>query len=247
MMASSLFQILNISRQDMLSRLLELDTTSNNLANVSTIGYKSQRSNFQELLQQAQLSGGYLASTQIMTGQGSFRNTGNALDLGIEGEGYFQMRTADGQIAYSRDGQFQLDGSLNIVNGSGQRLVWQGQIPAGAEAIQVEPNGTVLTRQGTTWTQAGQIQLARFTNPSALLEKGQNLYAPSANSGPAQVGNPGTAIYGAIQAGQLEQSNVDSAKEMTDMILLQRDFQISTRVFQTTDTMIQQAIQMRRI
>ena len=246
-MASSLFQILNISRQDMLSRLLELDTTSNNLANINTIGYKRQRSNFQELLQKAQLSGGFLASTQLMPDQGAFRNTGNALDLGIEGDGYFQMRTADGQLAYSRDGEFALDGALNIVNGSGQKLVWQGQIPAGAEAIQVEPNGTVMTRQGTVWTQAGRIQLARFTNASALLEKGKNLYLPSANSGAAQVGNPGTAPYGALQAGQLEQSNVDSAQEMTDMILLQRDFQISTRVFQTTDTMIQQAIQMRRI
>jgi flagellar basal-body rod protein FlgG len=246
-MASSLFQILNISRQDMLSRLLELDTTSNNLANVSTTGYKSQRSNFQELLQKAQLSGGRMASTQMLTGQGSFNNTGNALDLGIEGEGYFQMRTADGQTAYSRDGQFQLDSSLNIVNGSGQKLIWSGQIPATSEAVQVEPNGTVLTRTGTTWTQAGQIQLARFTNASGLLEKGQNLYLPSANSGPAQVGNPGTTLLGSIQAGQLEQSNVNSAAEMTNMILLQRDFDISTKVFQTTDTMIDQAIQMRRI
>lgn len=246
-MTDSLYHILNISRQDMRARLQELDTTSNNLANVNTVGYKSTRINFQELLKQAQQDGVYLPSTELLTDQGTLRTTGNGLDLALTGTGYFQIRMADGQIGYSRDGQFHLDGSLNIVNSSGARLVWQGTIPAGAEEVEVQKDGKVMTRQGETWTQAGQIQLARFVNPSALLEKGQNLYLPNENSGSAQLGIPGSAPYGEIQAGALEQSNVDSARDMTEMMLLQRDFQISVRAFQQTDTMISEAIQMRRI
>jgi flagellar basal-body rod protein FlgG len=246
-MSGSLFQILNISKQDMISRLLNLDTISNNLANINTVGYKRTRANFQELLQQAQMAGVTLPSTQLMTDQGSLRLTGNALDLALSGEGYFQVRMPDGQIGYTRDGQFDLDANLNIVNASGMRLVWSGTVPAGTEAVKVDRDGTVSTRQGITWTPAGQIQLARFTNPSALLEKGQNVYAPNLNSGAAQLGNPGTTSFATIEAGNLEQSNVDSAEAMTRMILTQRDFQISTRVFQATDTMIGEAIQMRRI
>ena len=245
-MSNSLFQILNISRQDMLSRLLQLDSTSSNLANVNTIGYKQQRTNFQELLQKAQMSGIYLPSTQMMTEEGSLRPTGNALDLALTGDGYFQVRQMDGQIGYTRNGEFQLDANLNIINANGMKLIWQGQVPPTAEAVKVELDGTVLTRQGTTWTQAGRIQLARFTNPSGLTDKGKNVYTPNNNTGAAQVGNPATALFGTIQAGALEQSNVNSAEEMTNMILLQRNFQISTRVFQTTDTMIAQAISMRR-
>jgi flagellar basal-body rod protein FlgG len=246
-MTDSLYHILNISRQDMRARLQELDTTSNNLANINTIGYKSSRINFQELLKQTQQDGVYLPSTELLTDQGTLRTTGRGLDLALTGNGYFQIRMADGQIGYSRDGQFSLDSNLNIVNSSGMRLVWQGTIPAGAEEGEVQKDGRGMTGQGEIWTQSGQIQLARFTNPSALLEKGQNLYVLNENSGSAQLGIPGAAPYGEIQSGALEQSNVDSARDMTEMMLLQRDFQISVRAFQQTDTMISQAIQMRRI
>lgn len=245
-MANSLFHILNISRQDMLARLQELDTTSNNLANINTVGYKSQRINFQELLKQTQQNGVFLPSTQVMTDQGTLRNTGNGLDLGLTGTGYFQVKMADGQVGYSRDGQFNLDANHDIVNASGMRLVWQGKIPEDAEEVEVQLDGKLMTRQGSAWTQAGQIQLARFTNPSALMEKGKNIYVPNQNSGSPQLGNPGTVPFGDIRAGTLEQSNVDSAGEMTRMMLLQRNFQISVRSFQQTDTMISEAIQMRR-
>lgn len=245
-MSGSLFTTLHISKQDMISRLQDLDTTSSNLANVNTIGYKSTRANFQELLQKAQMGGVSLPSTQLLTDQGSLRETGNALDLSISGEGYFQVQMPGGQTGYSRDGELTLDAALNIVNSSGMKLIWQGQIPAGAEAVKVLQDGTVQTRIGTTWTQAGQISLARFTNPSGLVEKGNNVYQPNLNSGAATLGNPMTANFGTIVSGSLEQSNVDSSREMTRMIAIQRDFQISTRAFTTTDTMIDQAIQMRR-
>ncbi len=245
-MSGSLFTTLHISKQDMISRLQDLDVTSNNLANVNTIGYKGTRANFQELLQKAQMAGVALPSTQLLTDQGSLRQTGNALDLSISGAGYFQVQMPNGQTGYTRDGQFTLDANLNIVNGSGMKLIWQGAIPAGAEAVKVEQNGAVQTRIGTTWTNAGQIQLARFTNPAGLVEKGNNVYQPNQNSGAAQVGAPLAANFGLIQSGSLEQSNVDSAREMTQMIAIQRDFQISTRAFTATDTMIEQAINMRR-
>ena len=213
----------------MVTRLQGLDNISNNLANINTIGYKSQRTNFQELLVQAQLSGVQLTSTQFMPGQGSFRSTGNALDVGISGDGYFQVTMPNGQVGYTRDGQFQLDANLNLVSSSGMKLVWQGQLPAAAEAVQILPDGTVNVRVGTAWTRAGQVQLARFTNPTALQTKGQNVVVPTLNSGAAQVGNPGSPLFGTIESGVLEQSNVDSAEEMTNMMLTQRDFQISTR------------------
>jgi flagellar basal-body rod protein FlgG len=243
---TSLFQILHISKQDMLSRLVDLDNTSNNLANINTIGYKSTRTNFQEMLKQAQLSGVSLPSTQLLTDQGSLRNTGNALDLAVSGDGFFQVRMPDGTTGYTRDGEFTLDANLNIVNASGMRLIWTGTVPAASEAIQVDKNGNVQSRQGTTWTNIGQISLARFVNASGLFEKGKNVYTATQNSGAPQVGNPGAANFGQIQSGYLEQSNVNSADAMTQMISTQRDFQISTRAFQTTDTMIGQAIQMRR-
>jgi flagellar basal-body rod protein FlgG len=246
MMSGSLFTTLHISKQDMISRLQDLDTTSNNLANVNTIGYKSTRANFQELLQKAQMGGVSLPSSQLLTDQGTLRQTGNALDLSISGDGYFQVQMPGGQTGYSRDGELTLDANLNIVNSSGMKLIWQGQIPAGTEAVKVLQDGTVQSRIGTTWTQAGQISLARFTNASALVEKGNNVYQPNLNSGAATLGNPMTANFGTIVAGSLEQSNVDSSREMTQMIAIQRDFQISTRAFTTTDTMIDQAIQMRR-
>lgn len=245
-MPNSLFQILNISRQDMVTRLQALDNISNNLANINTIGYKRQRTNFQELLSKAQLSGVQLTSTQFMPDQGSFRSTGNVLDLAIAGDGYFQVTMPNGQVGYTRDGQFTMDNSLNLVNSAGMKLVWQGKLPTGAESIQIQPDGTVNVRVGSTTTRAGQIQLARFTNPTALLETGKNVYVPTLNSGTAQVTNPGATGMGLLESGVLEQSNVDSAEEMTNMMLTQRDFQISTRVFQTTDSMISLAIQMRR-
>jgi len=118
-MSSSLFSTLNISRQDMLTRLLDLDVVGDNLANVNTAGFKASRTNFQELLAKAQKEGIYLPGTQALMGQGSIRSSGNSLDWAIEGEGFFQVRLPDGRTGYTRDGQFNLDGTLRLVNASG--------------------------------------------------------------------------------------------------------------------------------
>jgi flagellar basal-body rod protein FlgG len=245
-MADSLFQILNISQQDMLARLLDLDVTSNNIANINTVGYKQNRANFQELLQQKQQSGVYLQPTQLLTYQGSLVQTTNPLDLSISGEGFFQVKLPDGRTAYTRNGQFSLDSNHKIVSPDGYPLVWQGQIPATSEEVQVQPDGTVYSRTGTQWTQAGTIQIATFLNPTALEINGSNTYLATPASGAAKTGAPGSATYGQIKSSSVEQSNVNLATEMTHMMALQRSFQISSKTFQQTDTMISEAILMRR-
>lgn len=243
----SLFHTLNISKVDMLNRLLDLDVVSNNLANVNTIGYKANRSNFQELLAENGMKDGInLSSTQMLLQQGSLQNTGNSMDWGIEGEGFFTVTLPDGSTAYTRDGHFQLDAENNLVSGSGYPLVWQGTLPADTYSVSVSPQGQVSALTETGWTEVGTVQLARFANPTALTSYGQNVFLESATSGPVQLSAPGQNGYGIIRAQSLEQSNVDMSREMTHMMTLQRSFQISTRLFQQTDSMINLAINMRK-
>lgn len=245
-MSDSLFHILNISQSAMLSQLQNLDMTSNNLANVSTAGFKSARGNFQELLNKAQLEGTKLSATQLLMTQGALRTSDNPLDVAIQGEGFFQVRLTDGRTAYTRDGELHIDANRNLVTSTGERLIWQGQLPQTFDEIAITPNGTVNVRVGTTWSQAGTIRTARFTNPSGLQGYGQNLWLATPESGQAQVGTPGATNFGSLQSGAIEGSNVNIADEMTNMTILQRAFDMSTRAFQTTDTMISQAIHMRK-
>jgi flagellar basal-body rod protein FlgG len=246
-MSSSLFHTLNISRQDILSRLLDLDVVSNNLANMNTAGFKASRPNFQELLNQRTLEGVTLASTQGLMQQGALRNSANPLDWAIQGEGFFQVRLPDGTIGYTRDGQFLLDSSRQLVTAAGYRLIWNGQIPDGTTDVYIQPDGSVqVTLQDGTRRIAGQVQLARFVNPSGLIAQGHNVWLASEASGAAQVGTPGAANFGMIAAHAVEQSNVDLSSEMTRLMSLQRAFQMSVRTFQQTDTMIAQALNLRK-
>ncbi len=245
-MSDSLFHILNISQSAMLSQLQNLDTTSNNLANINTAGFKSTRGNFQELLNKAQLEGIKLSASQLLMTQGALRASDNPLDVAIQGEGFFQVRLTDGRTAYTRDGELHIDGNRNLVTSTGERLIWQGQLPQTFDEVAIDPSGVVRVRVGTTWSQAGTIQTARFTNPTGLLGYGQNLWLETPESGKAQVGVPGSTNFGSLQSGAIESSNVNIADEMTNMTVLQRAFDMSTRAFQTTDTMISQAIHMRK-
>jgi len=230
----------------MLSRLSDLDTVSNNLANVNTAGFKQSRANFQELLTQGSPNGVQLSATQVMADQGAFKTTDNPLDLAVSGNGFFAVTLPDGKTAYTRDGELHIDPTQGLVNASGYRLVWQGSIPANSEEIQVQPDGTVRSRQGTTWVQVGTIPLSVFTNPSGLQSNGENLWLASAASSPAKSGTPGSAGFGKICASTIEQSNVNLADEMTHLMSLQQAFQMSVRTFQQTDGMISEAIHMRK-
>jgi flagellar basal-body rod protein FlgG len=246
-LSSSLFHILNISRQDMLGSLNDLDVTSNNLANVNTAGFKSSRANFQELLDKASQNGSHLSATQVLTSEGSIRETDRTLDWAVQGEGYFAMKLPGGETGYTRDGQFDLDSQRQLVNSSGLLLNWEGQVPEGTEDVSVQPDGTVLGLQGGNWDKIGTVQLTRFPNPSGLHENGQNIWMETEASGKAETKAPGTAGFGWIQAQSVEQSNVDLSNEMTHMMTLQRAFQMSVRTFQQTDQMITQAIHMRKV
>jgi flagellar basal-body rod protein FlgG len=246
-MSSSLFSTLNISRQDMLTRLLDLDIVGDNLANVNTAGFKSSRTNFQELLAKAQKEGIYLPATQALMGQGTLRTSENSMDWAIEGEGFFQVRLPDGRTAYTRDGQFNLDGNRRLVNSSGYPLIWSGQIPADIASVSIQPDGTVTgTLQDGTAATLGKVQLARFANPSGLFGNGNNVWLATASSGAAQTGAPGSTNFGVTRANSVEQSNVDLAGQMTQLMTDQRTFQMSVKAFQQTDVMIQQAINLRK-
>lgn len=245
-MGSNVTQLLYVSRSAMLARLMDLDAVGNNLANVNTPGYKATRVNFQELMHQADINGLHPASTQALQAPGSLRTTSSGLDLAITGEGFFAVQLPDGETAYTRDGSFTLDSNNEIVSASGMRLIWNGQLPAEVDEVHVNPDGTVMARQDAGWIQAGQIELTRFANPTALQGYGQNLWLPTAASGAAQTGAARTGDFGSVQGNALENSNVNLSEEMTHMIALQRAYSLSVRAFQQSDQMFGLAVQMRR-
>lgn len=246
-MPYSLFNTLTISRQDMLSRMNDLDVTSNNLANINTSGYKANRSNFQEMLNQQLKEGSRAVATQLMPAQGFLRDSENPLDWAIQGEGFFSVTLPDGTIGYTRDGQFTLDADRNIVTARGNLLVWDGEIPEGATDIRIQSDGTVtaLDADGQT-TDIGTVQLTRFPNPSGLTGFGDNVWLESDASGAAQEGEPGSETFGLISSHKVEQSNVDISQELTHLMTLQRSFSMSLTAFQQTDLMISQAINLRK-
>lgn len=246
-MSSSLYHTLNISRQDMMSRLNDLDVTSNNLANINTAGYKTSRSNFQEMLDKQVKEGTKLASTQMMPVQGSVKITENPLDWAIQGDGFFSITLPDGKTGYTRDGQFSLDANGQLVTASGYVLAWDGTILEGMTDISIHPDGSVtaFNADGTN-AALGTVQLTRFSNPTALANKGDNIWLETAASGAAQTGAAGSENYGQITRNMIEQSNVDLSQEMTHLLTLQRSFSMSIKAFQQTDLMISQAINLRK-
>jgi len=245
-MSSSLFHTLNISRQDMLSRLNDLSVTSNNLANINTAGYKASRANFQEFLNK-QLEGSKLVSTQRLPTQGAMKTSENPLDWAIQGDGFFSVTLPDGTLGYTRDGQITLDADRNLVTASGYPLVWDGTIAEGMTDISIGSDGavTALNADGTS-AAVGTVQLTRFTNPTALKDNGNNVLLETTTSGAAQTGAAGSENFGTISGKMVEQSTVDISQEMTHMITLQRSFSMSIKAFQQTDTMISEAINLRK-
>jgi flagellar basal-body rod protein FlgG len=246
-MPSSLFSTLNISSQDILNRLRALDVTSNNLANVNTSGFKSNRSNFQEMLADQLKEGTRVVHTQLMLNQGSLVDSSNPLDWAIQGEGYFSVTLPNGDTGYTRDGEFKLDADRNIVNTNGYPLVWDGEVPENAVDITIQQDGTVtaLDADGQR-TDIGTLQLTRFPNPTGLTGYGDNVWLESDSSGAAQTGAPGEEGFGIIASHKLEQSNVNLGRELSRLMTLQRSFSMSISAFQQTDSMISMAINLRK-
>jgi flagellar basal-body rod protein FlgG len=239
---------------------LNIDNIAHNLANVNTTGFKQRRTQFQDLLYQNLVAPGSSASTstEVPTGlqiglgtravsneivflQGDYVETGNELDLVIEGRGFFQVRLPDGQIAYSRSGAFHLDRDGNLVTSSGDPLEPQVSIPREATKISIASDGTVSVNLPgqTNAQQVGRIELAVFANPAGLNSVGRNLFLQTASSGDPLTGTPGENGVGTLLQGFLEHSNVNVVKEMINLIVSQRAYESSSRVVRTADQMFQ--------
>ena len=237
-----------------------MNVISNNLANVNTTGFKRDRAVFEDLLYQniRQAGGQTGADTQAATGfqlgtgvrvlatekitaQGNMQTTENSLDIAIAGDGYFQIAQPDGTIAYTRDGNFNLDNAGQIVTGSGHLLQPAITVPANASSLTIGQDGTVsIELQAGGGAQVlGQLQMARFINAAGLQAIGQNLLKEPPASGAPQVGNPGADGMGILMQGALEASNVNVVEEMVSMIETQRAYEINSKAISTVDGMLQ--------
>jgi flagellar basal-body rod protein FlgG len=237
---------MQMARSSILANLSNLDVVSNNLANINTTGYKASRLNFQELLKENNKNGVQEVSTQSNFKQGVVNYTGNALNIMISGHGFFSVEMANGDIAYTRDGAFSLDGDANIVDARGNNLVWDGEIPDETTDVEINKSGSVRAYVNGVWQDIGQIQLYEFNNPSGMRIIGDNLRLETEESGTALEGLPNEEGYGYIIDESLESSNVDYGTELVRMITLQRSFDVAIQNLQQTDTMLGMAINMRR-
>ena len=251
----------------MIAQQIQIDTTSNNIANVNTIGYKKSRAEFADLMYQTAEYAGTSTSetTQSPTGisvglgvrptaivkqftQGNFKETGNNLDLAITGNGFFKILMPDGTEAYTRNGAFKLDETGTIVNSDGYKLSPEIVIPADAVAISIGTDGTVSVLQAGQQeaTQIGQIQLTNFINPAGLHSLGDNLYINTSASGDPIEGVPGQDGLGQIRQGFVEMSNVQLVEEMTDLITGQRAYEANSKAITTSDEMLQTVNNLKR-
>jgi flagellar basal-body rod protein FlgG len=245
----------------MLAQQLNLDNIANNLANASTTGFHSRRLQFQDLIYQSVVSPGSAAtqqttipaglqiglgtrpaSSELLQNEGDFDNTGNPLDLAIQGQGYFQVTLPTGDLAYTRSGAFHMDQNGNVVTANGDPLTPNITIPSNALTVTVGTDGTVsitLPAQAQS-QQVGAIQLATFANPGGLNSVGTDLFQPTTASGDAILGTPGGSDgLGSIQQGNLEESNVNVVTEFVNMILAQRSYEANSRVIKAADEMFQ--------
>jgi flagellar basal-body rod protein FlgG len=256
-----------IAATGMEAQRINIDVISNNLANVNTTGYKKSRADFQELMYQTIKTAGTESSdgTEVPTGielglgvrpaavqkifqQGDFVSTGNSLDMVIEGKGFFQIATPDGEIAYTRAGAFKLDSEGNIVNSDGYPMEPAITIPSNTLEITISADGTVSVLQAgsSTPVDAGQMETAQFVNPGGLKAIGKNLFLPTGSSGEATTGNPGSEGLGSINQGFIELSNVNVVEEMVNMIVSQRAYELNSKVIQSTDEMLALANNIKR-
>lgn len=238
----------------------QMDVISNNLANVNTTGFKRARAVFEDLLyqnvrqagaqssQQTQLPSGLQMGTGVRTvatekihTQGNLTQTGNSMDLAINGNGFFQVLKPDGTLGYTRDGSFQIDSQGQLVTASGYAVQPGITIPPNVTSITVGTDGTVSATQAGTATpvQIGNLQMATFVNPAGLQAVGDNLFIETGASGTPNTGNPGSNGLGVINQGFLETSNVNIVEEMVNMITTQRAYEINSKAVHAADQMLQ--------
>jgi len=245
----------------------QIDVTSNNIANVNTMGFKQDRAEFQDLMYESlnYTAGQTSETTTNPTGmdvglgvrvsgiqknflQGDLKLTSNTLDLAIEGNGFFQITTPDGETAYSRNGSFKLDSEGNIVNGNGYALDPQITVPDNLINLTIANDGTVTAEDPTTGdvTNLGQITIADFINPAGLTPQGESLFMVSEASGDPITGNPTEDQFGSIRQGMIELSNVKLVNEMVDLITAQRAYEANSKAITTTDSMLDTVNRLKR-
>ncbi|PZO13050.1 MAG: flagellar basal-body rod protein FlgG [Burkholderiales bacterium] len=256
---------LMISKTGMQAQQTQLDVISNNLANVSTNGFKRATAVFEDLMyqnlrqvgantaEQAELPTGLQVGLGVRTvatsrnfTQGSLQQSGNALDLAVNGSGFFQVQMPDGTTGYTRDGSLQLDAQGRMVTSSGYPLTAGITLPAESQSITVSSDGIVTAKLpgNPVPQQVGNIELANFINSAGLEPLGQNLFAESLASGNPITGAPGSAGLGTVMQGMVETSNVNVVQELVTMIQTQRAYEMNSKAIQTSDQMLQRLAQL---
>jgi len=254
-----------ISKTGLEAQQLQMDVIANNLANVSTNGFKRSRAVFEDLLyqtlrqpgaqssQQTQLPSGLQVGTGVrpvaterLFTQGNLQQTGNSRDVAIQGNGFFQVQLPDGTTAYTRDGSFQSDSQGQLVTSSGFPVQPTITIPANALTVTIAKDGVVsaLVPGNAIPVQVGTLQLAGFINPVGLQAHGENLYLQTAASGTPTPNTPGTNGLGLLNQGYVETSNVNVVEELVSMIQTQRAYEINSKAIQTSDQMLQRLAQL---
>ncbi|RZI45021.1 flagellar basal-body rod protein FlgG [Herbaspirillum sp. HC18] len=249
-----------ISKTGVQAQDAKLQAIANNLANVNTVGYKRDRVMFEDLSYQVEQqpgaqradntlspsgvqlgNGTRMVGTQKVFTNGSVQTTGQSLDVAVVGNGFLQVRRPNGDPAYTRAGQLQVDASGKLVNAQGLSVIPEITIPNNATSITIGENGMVsVTLAGsTTQTEVGQLTLTSFINPAGLLALGENLFQETAASGTPTEGHPGEGALGKLRQGALEGSNVQVVEEMVDMIAAQRTYEMNTKVLSAADNMLQ--------
>lgn len=252
------------SAAGMQAQQLNLDVIANNLANVNTTGFKRSKVEFQDLLYQTtKAAGAELASgTQVPTGvqighgsqliatpkiftSGELTQTGERLDVAIEGDGFFEVQMADGTRAYTRDGALKSAADGRVITSDGLLVNGFQPVPQGTTAITISPTGDV-TYSGANGQTSFRVQLSRFNNPAGLDSIGRNLMRETQASGTPEMGNPGESGFGQLSQGFLEMSNVSVVEEMVNLIVAQRAYEVNSKAVQAADEMLQQSNNIKR-
>lgn len=249
-----------ISKTGMEAQQTQLDTISNNLANVSTNGYKKAHAVFEDLMYQQLRQAGansteqttLPAGLQVGLGtravatsrsfsQGNLQQSANNLDVAILGNGFFEVQMPDGTTGYTRDGSFQVSSTGQLVTNNGYTVNPGITIPANAQSVTIGSDGTVsVTIPGQATAQSvGQLQVASFVNPAGLEPRGQNIFAETTASGTPNSGTPGNNGLGSLRQGFVETSNVNVVEELVAMIQTQRAYELNSKAIQTSDQMLQ--------
>lgn len=258
------YAALDVARTGLDAQSLRMRVIANNLANVGTTGFKRDRAEFQTLSYQQVVAAGassagdnrYATGLNLGTGvsvgstgrimtSGPLQPSENALDVAIEGDGFFKVTLPDGSAGYTRAGNFRLSSEGAIVTADGKPLDPAIQIPDGAQSITIGTDGTVTAQVSgqAEPVEAGKIEIARFANSAGLQALGNNIYAETAASGTAQSGAPGSEGRGTLRQGFLEGSNVNIVQELVDMIETQRAYEVNSKMISSTDEMLRNATQ----